>query len=59
MEIMSGGVETPLSVVRPCEMGIPPIEALHTSRSLHLTIDYLLRDECEGLDHSLKVNWLR
>ena len=55
--IRGGGEETPLSAVRPCEMGVLPSEALHTSGSPHLTIGYLLRNECENLES--QVGWLR
>ena len=48
--IMSDGEETPLSVVRPYGMGVPPNEALGTSGSPHLTIGYLLRIECGDLE---------
>jgi hypothetical protein len=38
--IMSGGVVTPSSVVRPCGKGMPPRRALEVNKSLHLTIGY-------------------
>ena len=50
MEVMGGGEETPLSVVRPYEMGVPPSGALDVSKRTHLTIDYLLRCEQEDLE---------
>ena len=49
MGIMGGGNKTPLSAVRQCGMEVPPSEALDTNGSLHLTMGYLLRDECGGL----------
>ena len=55
--VTSGGVETPLSVIRPCVMGVPPSEALDMSESPHLTIGYLLRIGCEDLES--QVGWLR
>lgn len=45
MEAIRGGEETQLNVVRPCELGIIPSEALDMSRSPHLSIGYLLRME--------------
>ena len=48
--IMGGGEETPLSVVRPCEMEVPPSEALDMSGSLYLTIGYLLKIGCGDLE---------
>ena len=42
MEVVDGGVETPLSAVRLCGKGVPPSMALDISGSLHLTIGYLL-----------------
>ena len=41
--VTGGGEETPLSVVRPCRMGVPPSKALNMSGGLHLIIGYLLR----------------
>ena len=55
--VTGGGEETPLSVVRPYGMGVPPSEALDMSGSLHLTIGYLLRIGCEDLES--QVGWLR
>ena len=55
--VIGGGEETPVSVIRPCGMGVPPSEALDTSGSLHLTIGYLLRVECRDLE--FQVGWLR
>ena len=40
---MHGSGGTPLSVVRPCGMGVTPNMALDMYRSLHLTIPYLLK----------------
>ena len=40
---LSGGEETRLSVIRPCEIEVLLIEALDTNKSLHLTICYLLK----------------
>ena len=57
MWIMGKGEETSLSAVRPCEMGVPPNEALDTSESPHLTIGYLLRVKCRDLE--FQVGWLR
>ena len=45
MEIMGGGEETPLTIVKLCGMEVPSSGALSMSRSLHLNIGYLLRDE--------------
>ena len=45
MDIMHGGGGTPLSVVRPCGMGVTPKKALDMYGSPHLTIPYLLRGE--------------
>ena len=50
MRILDGSEETILNMVRPCGMGIPPSEALDTSRSLHLIIGYLLKVECGDLE---------
>ena len=55
--VTSGGVETPLSAVRPCGMEIPPSGALDMSRSPHLTIGYLLRIGYGNLES--QVSWLR
>ena len=55
--VTDGGEETPLSAVRPCGMDLSPNEALDTSRSLHLTMGYLLRVGCGNLE--FKVGWLR
>ena len=55
--VTDGGEETPLSAVRPCGMGVPPSEALDMSRSLHLTIGYLLRIGYGDLES--QVGWLR
>ena len=50
MRIMNGDEETPLSTVRLCEMEIPPNGALDISKSSHLIIGYLLRNEYEHLE---------
>ena len=52
-----GGEETPLSVIRPCGMGVPSSEALDMSGSSHLTIGYLLRIRCGDLES--QVGWVR
>ena len=49
MRIMGGGEEIPLSAVWLCGMEIPSTGILDISRSLHLTIGYLLRIECGGV----------
>ena len=43
--IIHGSGEIPLSVVRPCGMGVTPRKALDMYESPHLTILYLLRGE--------------
>ena len=48
--ITGGDEETPLSVVRPCGMEVPPSEALDISGSPHLTIGYLLKIGCRDLE---------
>ena len=55
MEIRHGGVETPLSAVRPCGMGVTPKEALDMYGSPHLTILYLLRDEQGDFEDKSRV----
>ena len=45
MGVMYGGGGIPLSVVKPCEMGVTPRKALDMYKSPHLTIPYLLRGE--------------
>ena len=55
--VMDGIEETPISVVRPCGMGVPPSEALHMSGSPHPTISYLLRIGCR--DFEFQIGWLR
>ena len=57
MEVTVGGEETSLSVVRPCEMGVPPSKALNTSGSPHLTIGYLSRVGCGDLNS--QIGWLK
>ena len=57
MEVMNGGGETPLSAVRPCEMGVTPRKALDMYGSLHLTILYPLRDEQGDFEDKSRV-WI-
>ena len=57
MEVMHGGGETPLSVVRPCGMGVIPKKALDMYESPHLTISYLLRGEQEDLEDKSRA-WI-
>ena len=45
MEIMIGGRETLVSIVKLCKMNISPRIALDMSRSPHPTIGYLLKDK--------------
>ena len=45
MEVMSGGKEIILNVVRLCKMQVPPNEAFNMNESRHLMIGYLLKDE--------------
>ena len=47
IEIMDGGRDATLSIVRPCGMDVLPSGALDMSGSLNLTIDYLLKGEWE------------
>ena len=44
---MGGYEEIPLSTIKSYEMRIPPSGALNMSKSLHLIIGYLLKDELE------------
>ena len=55
--VTGGGEETPLSLVRPCGMGVPPSEALDMSGSPYLTIGYPLRIGCGDLES--QAGWLR
>ena len=48
--VMHGGSGIPLSVVRPCGMGVTPKKALDMYGSPHLTISYLLRGEEGNLE---------
>ena len=48
IEVMHGGRGIPLSVVRPHRMDITPDMALNMCRSLHLTVNYLLKSEQRG-----------
>ena len=57
MEVMHGGGETPLSVVRPCGMSVTPKKALDMYGSPHLTILYLLRDEQRNLENKSRA-WI-
>ena len=57
MGVMNGGGETPLSAVRPCEMGVTPKKALDMYGSPHLTILYLLRGEQGDLEDKSRV-WI-
>ena len=50
MRVTCDGSETPISAVRPNGMRVPPNEALDTSGSSHLIIDYLVRIECRDLE---------
>ena len=45
MGVMHGGGGTPVSVVKPCGMGVTPRKALDMYGNPHLTILYLLRGE--------------
>ena len=55
MGIMHGGSGTPLSVVRPCGMGITSKKALDMYGGLHLTIPYLLRGEQRDLEDKFQA----
>ena len=57
MGVMHGGSETPLSVVRPCGMGVTPRKALDMYGSLRLTIPYLLRGEQGDLEDKSRA-WI-
>ena len=57
MEIMHGGDETSLSVVRPCGMGVTPKKALDMYGSPHLTILYLPRGEQGDLEDKSRA-WI-
>ena len=50
MGVIDGGGRTPLSVVRPCGMGVTPRKALDMYGSPYLIISYLLRDEQGNLE---------
>ena len=52
MEVISGGEETTLSVIKPCRMEVPLNDALDMNKSLHLSIDYLLRSECKDTTYN-------
>ena len=41
MEVIGGGEETPLSVVRLCKIGVLPRGAVNMNESPHLFISYL------------------
>ena len=47
---MHGGRGTPLSVIRPCGMGVTSKKALDMYESPHLTIFYLLKAEQGDLE---------
>ena len=55
--VTGGGVETPLSAVRLCGMGVLPSEILDMSESLYLTIGYVLKIGCGDLES--QIGWLR
>ena len=57
MGVMHGGGDTPLSTVRPCEMGVRPRKALDIYGSPHLTILYLLRGEQGDLEDKSRA-WI-
>ena len=42
--VIHGGSGTPLTVVRPCRIGVTTNMALNMYESLHLTNSYLLKD---------------
>ena len=46
MGVTSGGEETPLNMLRPCGMEVPPNGTLDINESLHLIIDYLQKNKC-------------
>ena len=50
IKITTGGEERPLNTVRLCRMGLQPSKALDMSKSLHLIINYLLKNEQEDLE---------
>ena len=43
--VMGDGGETPLSMIRSCQINVPPNGALNMNESPHLIIGYLLRGE--------------
>ena len=47
--IIGGGEETPLNVIRPCRMKVPPNQVLDMNGSLYLIVAYLIKDEYEEL----------
>ena len=55
--IIHGSSGTPLSVVRPCGMGVIPKKALDIYRSPHLTIPYLLKDEQRDVEDKSRT-WI-
>ena len=57
IEIMRGDGGTPLSVVRPCGMGVIPRKALDMYGSPYLTISYLLRGEQGDLEDKSRA-WI-
>ena len=54
IKVMGDGGKTLLNVIRPCGMGVSLSEALGISRSLHLTVGYLM-NELEDLDSKSKI----
>ena len=50
MGVMRGGKETPLSVDRPCEMKVLPIEAFNMCENLLLIIGYVQKSEHQDLE---------
>ena len=42
---MGGNEKTPLNMIRMCQMEVLPSKALDMGENLHLTIDYLLKNE--------------
>ena len=56
-KVIHGGSEAPLSVVRPCRMGVTPRKALDMYGSPHLITPYLLRDEQGDLEDKSRA-WI-
>ena len=57
MGVMHGGGGIPLSVVRPCGMGVIPKKALDMYASSYLIIPYLLRGEQGDLEDKSRA-WI-